>query len=201
MYNLSKITSLFLFLYFCKTNEIYYYKIATTIYFLNLSKIISINNYRIFTSLTADTLIYKNNLHIKKSNYRLWFNTVLSYIILYDEKEELKFYYYYYLSIVCSNFYPNKIKNIIILLFVFIIYSLTPHILSYINMILSLYNIYVDVSGYIKTKNIKYTKLMFYLFDNIFYIEKFLIPKNNVFLYPIYYLLFLTYKYYQSKLR
>ncbi len=68
-------------------------------------------------------------------------------------------------------------------------------------MILSLYNIYVDVSGYIKTKNIKYTKLMFYLFDNIFYIEKFLIPKNNVFLYPIYYLLFLTYKYYQSKLR
>ena len=42
-----------------------------TIYFLNLSKIISSNNYRIFTSLTADTLIYKNNLHIKKSTDKL----------------------------------------------------------------------------------------------------------------------------------
>lgn len=201
MSTLSKIISLLLFLYFCKTNEIYYYKIAITIYFLNLSKIISSNNYRIFTSLTADTLIYKNNLHIKKNSYRLWFNTVLSYINLYDEKEELKFYYYYYLSIICSNFYPNKIKNIIILLFVFIIYSLTPTVLSYINMILSLYNIYVDVSGYINTKNIKYSKLAFYLIDNIFYIEKFLIPKNNVFLYPVYYTVFLTYKHFQSKLR
>jgi hypothetical protein len=201
MSTLSKIISLLLFLYFCKTNEIYYYKIAITIYFLNLSKIISSNNYRIFTSLTADTLIYKNNLHIKKSSYRLWFNTVLSYINLYDEKEELKFYYYYYLSIICSNFYPNKIKNIIILLFVFIIYSLTPTVLSYINMILSLYNIYVDVFGYINTKNIKYSKLAFYLIDNIFYIEKFLIPKNNVFLYPVYYTVFLTYKHFQSKLR
>ena len=201
MSKLSKIISLLLFLYFCKTNEIYYYKIAITIYFLNLSKIISSNNYRIFTSLTADTLIYKNNLHIKKSNYRLWFNTVLSYINLYDEKEELKFYYYYYLSIICSNFYPNKIKNIIILLFVFVIYSLTPHILSYINMLISLYNIYVDVSGYINTKNVKYSKLAFYLFDNIFYIEKFFIPKDNVFLYPIYYIILLIYKNYQAKLR
>jgi hypothetical protein len=201
MSKLSKLISLLLFLYFCKTNEIYYYKISITIYFLNLSKIISSNNYRIFTSLTADTLIYKNNLHIKKSNYRLWFNTVLSYINLYDEKEELKFYYYYYLSIICSNFYPNKLKNIIIILFVFIIYSLTPNILSYVNMILSLYNIYVDVSGYINTKNIKYSKLAFYLIDNIFYIEKFLIPKNNVFLYPVYYTVFLTYKHFQIKLR
>jgi len=201
MSTLSKIISLLLFLYFCKTNEIYYYKIAITLYFLNLSKIISSNNYRIFTSLTADTLIYKNNLHIKKSNYRLWFNTVLSYINLHDEKEELKFYYYYYLSIICSNFYPNKLKNIIILLFVFVIYSLTPNILSYINMILSLYNIYVDVSGYINTKNIKYSKLIFYLIDNIFYIEKFLIPKNNIFLYPVYYTVFLTYKHFQIKLR
>ena len=201
MSKLSKLISILLFLYFCITHQIYYYKIAITLYFLNLSKIISNNNYRIATSFIADTLIYKNNLHIKKTNFRLWFNTVLSYIYLHDEKEELKFYYYYYLSIICSNFYPNKIKNIIVLLFVFIIYLFTPHILSYINIILSLYNIYVDVSGYIKTKNIKYTKLMFYLFDNIFYIEKFLIPKNNVFLYPIYYALFLTYKHFQIKLR
>jgi hypothetical protein len=201
MYNLSRIFSIFLFLYFCKTNETYYYKISTTIYFFNFTKIISIINYRIATSFIADTLIYKNNLHIKKSNFRLWFNTILSYINLYNENEELKFYYYYYLSIICSNFYPNKIKNIIVLLFVFIIYSFTPHILSYINMILSLYNIYVDVYRYIITKNIKYSKLLFYLIDNIFYIEKFLIPKDNILLYPVYYMLFLTYKHFQIKLR
>jgi hypothetical protein len=198
---LSKLISLSLFLYFCITHEIYYYKISTTIFFINFNKIISNNNYRIANSFLADSLIYKNNLHIKKGNFRLWFNTVLSYINLYDEKEELKFYYYYYLSIICSNFYPNKIKNIIILLFVFIIYSFIPHILSYVNMILSLYNIYVDVSGYITTKNVKYSKLAFYLIDNIFFIEKFLIPKNNVFLYPVYYTVFLTYKHFQSKLR
>ena len=201
MSKLSKLISILLFLYFCITHQIYYYKIAITLYFFNFTKVISNNNYRIATSFIADTLIYKNNLHIKKTNFRLWFDTVLSYIYLHDEKEELKFYYYYYLSIICSNFYPNKIKNIIILLFVFIIYSLTPNVLSYINMILSLYNIYVDVSGYINTKNIKYSKLLFYLIDNIFYIEKFLIPKNNVFLYPVYYFLFLTYKYFQTKLR
>jgi len=201
MYNLSKITSLLLFLYFCNTHETYYYKIATTIYFFNLNKFISNNNYKIITSFIADTLIYKNNLYIKKTNFRLWFNTILSYINLYNEKEELKYYYYYYLSIICSNFYPNKIKNIIILLFIFIIYYLIPYILSYINMFLSLYNIYVDVSGYIKTKNVKYSKLTFYLIDNIFYIEKYLIPKDNVFLYPVYYVVFLIYKHFQSKLR
>jgi len=201
MLKLSKLISILLFLYFCITHQIYYYKIAITLYFFNFTKIISNNNYRIATSFIADTLIYKNNLHIKKTNFRLWFDTVLSYIYFYDEKEELKFYYYYYLSIICSNFYPNKLKNIIIILFVFIIYSFTPHILSYVNMILSLYNIYVDVSGYINTKNIKYSKLLFYLIDNIFYIEKFLIPKNNVFLYPVYYIVFLTYKHFQLKLR
>ena len=201
MSKLSKLISILLFLYFCITHQIYYYKIAITLYFFNISKIISNNNYRIATSFIADTLIYKNNLHIKKTNFRLWFNTVLSYIYLHDEKEELKFYYYYYLSIICSNFYPNKLKNIIVLLFVFIIYYFTPNFLSYINMILSLYNIYVDVSKYINTKNIKYSKLLFYLIDNIFYIEKFLIPKNNVFLYPVYYVLFLTYKRFQIKLR
>jgi len=68
-------------------------------------------------------------------------------------------------------------------------------------MLLSLYNIYIDVSGYITTKNIKYSKLLFYLIDNIFYIEKFLIPKNNVFLYPVYYVFFLIYKHFQTKLR
>ena len=68
-------------------------------------------------------------------------------------------------------------------------------------MLLSLYNIYIDVSGYITTKNVKYSKLLFYLINNIFYIEKFLIPKNNVFLYPIYYVVFLTYKHFQIKLR
>ena len=201
MYNLSRIFSIFLFLYFCKTNETYYYKIATTIFFINLNKIISNNNYRITTSFIADTLIYKNNLHIKKSNFRLWFNTVLSYINLYNENEELKFYYYYYLSIIFSNFYPNKIKNVIVLLFILQIYYFTPHILSYINMLLSLYNIYVDVYRYIITKNIKYSKLLFYLIDNIFYIEKFLIPKDNILLYPVYYMLFLTYKHFQIKLR
>jgi hypothetical protein len=201
MFKLSKIISLLLFLYFCITNKIYYFKIAITIYFLNMDKIISNNNYKILNSFIADTLIYKNNLHIKKGSFRLWFNTVLSYLYLHDEKEELKFYYYYYLSIICSNFYPNKIKNIIILLIVLIIYSLTPNILSYINMLLSLYNIYIDLSGYIKTKNIKYYKLAFYLIDNIFYIEKFLIPKENVFLYPIYYTVFLIYKHFQNKLR
>ena len=201
MSKLSKLISILLFLYFCITHQIYYYKIAITLYFFNISKIISNNNYRIATSFIADTLIYKNNLHIKKTNFRLWFNTVLSYIYFYDEKEELKFYYYYYLSIICSNFYPNKLKNIIVLLFVFIIYYFTPNFLSYINMILSLYNIYVDVSSYITTKNVKYSKLLFYLIDNIFYIERFLIPKNNVFLYPVYYLLFLTYKQFQIKLR
>jgi hypothetical protein len=201
MSKLSKLISLLLFLYFCKTDEIYYYKIATTIFFINLNKIISNNNYRITTSFIADTLIYKNNLHIKKSNFRLWFNTVLTYINLHNENEELKFYYYYYLSIICSNFYPNKIKNIIILLFILQIYYFTPHILSYINMLLSLYNIYVDVSKYINIKNIKYSKLLFYLIDNIFYIEKFLIPKDNILLYPVYYLLFLTYKHFQIKLR
>lgn len=201
MYNLSKIMSLILFLYFCNTNEKYYYKIATTIYFFNLKKFISNNNYRITTSFIADTLIYNNNLHIKKTNFRLWFNTVLSYINLYDEKEELKFYYYYYLSILCSNFYPNKLKNIVVLLFIFIIYYLTPSFLSYINMLLSLYNIFVDIFRYINTKNVKYIKLFFYLIDNIFYIEKFLIPKNNVFLYPVYYTVFLIYKHFQSKLR
>lgn len=202
MSKISYLISLLYFLYFCKTNELYYYKIATTIYFFNLSKIISNNNYRITISLIADTIIYKNNLHIKKGNFRLWLNTVLSYIYLYNKDEdELKFYYYYYLFTICSNFYPNKLKNIIVLLFVFVIYSLTPYILSYVNMILSLYNIYVDVSRYIITKNVKYSKLLFYLFDNIFYIEKFFIPKNNVFLYPVYYLLFLTYKHFQIKLR
>jgi len=201
MSKLSKLISLLLFLYFCKTDEIYYYKISITLYFLNLSKIISINNYRIATSFIADTLIYKNNLHIKKSNFRLWFNTVLSYINFYNENEELKYYYYYYLSIICSNFYPNKIKNIIVLLFILIIYYLIPHTLSYINMLLSLYNIFIDLSGYIKTKNVKYSKLAFYFIDNIFYIEKFLIPKENVFLYPLYYVIFLIYKHYQSKLR
>jgi len=198
---MSKLISLLLFLYFCKTNEIYYYKISTTIFFINLNKIISSNNYRIATSFIADTLIYKNNLHIKKTNFRLWFNTVLSYINFYNENEELKYYYYYYLSIICSNFYPNKIKNIIVLLFILIIYYFTPHTLSYINMLLSLYNIFIDLSGYIKTKNVKYSKLTFYLIDNIFYIEKFLIPKNDVFLYPLYYVLFLIYKHFQSKLR
>jgi len=201
MSKLSKLISLLLFLYFCKTDEIYYYKIATTIFFINLNKIISNNNYRITTSFIADTLIYKNNLHIKKSNFRLWFNTVLSYINLYNENEELKFYYYYYLSIIFSNFYPNKIKNVIVLLFILQIYYFTPHILSYINMLLSLYNIYVDVYRYIITKNIKYSKLLFYLIDNIFYIEKFLIPKDNILLYPVYYMLFLTYKHFQIKLR
>jgi hypothetical protein len=201
MYKLPKIISLLLFLYFCITHQIYYYKIAITIYFFNFAKIISNNNYRIATSFIADTLIYKNNLHIKKNNFRLWFNTVLSYINLYDEKEELKFYYYYYLFTICSNFYPNKLKNVIILLFVFIIYSLTPTSLSYINMILSLYNIFVEIYGYITAKNIKYSKLLFYLIDNIFYIEKFLIPKDNVFLYPIYYTVFLIYKHFQTKLR
>jgi hypothetical protein len=201
MSKLSKLISLLLFLYFCKTDEIYYYKIAITIYFINLSKIISNNNYRIATSFIADTLIYKNKLHIKKTNFRLWFNTVLTYINLHNEKEELKFYYYYYLSIICSNFYPNKIKNIIVLLFVFVIYFSIPNILSYINMLLSLYNIYTDITGYIKTKNVKYSKLAFYLLDNIFYIEKFLVPKNNVFLYPIYYIGFLIYKHFQTKLR
>ena len=201
MYNLSKLISILLFLYFSITHQIYYYKISITIFFFNFDKIISNNNYRIATSFIADTLIYKNNLHIKKSNFRLWFNTVLSYLDLYDEKEELKYYYYYYLSIICSNFYPNKLKNIIILLFVFIIYFITPNVLSYINMLLSLYNIYIDVSGYITTKNVKYSKLLFYLINNIFYIEKFLIPKNNVFLYPIYYVVFLTYKHFQIKLR
>ena len=68
-------------------------------------------------------------------------------------------------------------------------------------MILSLYNIYVDVYRYITAKNIKYGKLTFYLIDNIFYIEKFLIPKDNVFLYPIYYIVFLIYKHLQTKLR
>ena len=201
MYNLSKLISILLFLYFSITHQIYYYKISITIFFFNFDKIISNNNYRIATSFIADTLIYKNNLHIKKSNFRLWFNTVLSYLDLYDEKEELKYYYYYYLSIICSNFYPNKLKNIIILLFVFIIYFITPNVLSYINMLLSLYNIYIDLSGYIKAKNVKYSKLLFYLIDNIFYIEKFLIPKNNVFLYPVYYTGFLIYKYFQSKLK
>jgi len=201
MYNLSKLISILLFLYFSITHQIYYYKISITIFFFNFDKIISNNNYRIATSFIADTLIYKNNLHIKKSNFRLWFNTVLSYLDLYDEKEELKYYYYYYLSIICSNFYPNKLKNIIILFFVFVIYSLIPHILSYINMILSLYNIYLDISTYITAKKIKYSKLLFYLIDNIFYIEKFLIPKDNVFLYPIYYLIFLTYKHFQTKLK
>lgn len=201
MSKLSKIISLLFFLYFCKTDKIYYYKIAISVYFFNFSKIISNNNYRIATSFIADTLIYKNNLNIKKSNFRLWFNTILSYINFYNEKEELKFYYYYYISIICSNFYPNKLKNIIILLFIFIIYTLTPHILSYINMLLSLYNIYIDIYGYIKTKNIKYSKLTFYLIDNIFYMEKFFIPKNNVFLYPVYYTVFLIYKHFQTKLR
>ena len=202
MSKFSYLISLLLFLYFCKTDEIYYYKIATTIYFFNLSKIISNNNYRITISLIADTIIYKNNLHIKKGNFRLWLNTVLSYIYLYNkEEDELKFYYYYYLFTISSNFYPNKLKNIIVLLLVFIIYSFTPFVLSYINMILSLYNIYVDVSSYLTTKNVKYSKLLFYLIDNIFYIERFLIPKNNVLLYPVYYLLFLTYKHFQIKLR
>ena len=201
MIKLSKLISLFLFLYFCKTDKIYYYKIAITIYFFNFYKIISNNNYRIAIGFIADTLIYKNNLHIKKTNFRLWFNTFLTYINLYNENEELKFYYYYYLSIICSNFYPNKLKNIIVLLFIIMVYLFIPHILSYINIILSLYNIYIDIYGFITSKNIKYTKLFFYLFDNIFYIEKFLIPKNNIILYPIYYTVFLTYKHFQTKLR
>jgi len=201
MNKLSKIISLLLFLYFCITQEIYYFKISTTIFFVNLNNIISNNNFRITNSFIADTLIYKNNLHIKKTNFRLWLNTVLSYLYLHDENEELKFYYYYYLSIICSNFYPNKLKNFIILLFVFIIYFFIPHILSYINMLLSLYNIYIDLSGYIKTKKVKYSKLAFYLIDNIFYIEKFLIPKNNVIFFPLYYIVFLIYKHFQNKLR
>lgn len=201
MIKIIQIISLLYFLYFCKTNELFYYKIATTIYFFNLNKIVSNNNYRITISLLADTIIYKNNLHIKKGNFRLWLNTVLSYIYLYNkEEDELKFYYYYYLFTICSNFYPNKFKNIIIILFVFLIFLYIPFILSYINMILSLYNISKNISKYLFTKNKNYSKLFLYLIDNIFYIEKFLIPKNNVILYPIYYIIFIIYKNYQAKL-
>ena len=67
-------------------------------------------------------------------------------------------------------------------------------------MILSLYNISKNISKYLFTKNKNYSKLFLYLIDNIFYIEKFLIPKNNVILYPIYYIIFIIYKNYQAKL-
>ena len=194
--------SLLFFLYFCISKQIFYYKISITIFFFNLDKIISNNNYKITTSLITDIIIYKKNLHIKKGNFRIWFNTILSYINLYNVEDELKYYYYYYLFLICSNFYPNKFRNILIILGIFLIYSLKPSLLSYINVFVSMYNILISVINYLFTKNKKYGKLILYLFDNVFYIEKLLIPKDNtiIFLYPVYYFMFLIYKHYQTKL-
>ena len=106
--------SLLFFLYFCISKQIFYYKISITIFFFNLDKIISNNNYKITTSLITDIIIYKKNLHIKKGNFRIWFNTILSYINLYNVEDELKYYYYYYLFLICSNFYHNKFRYILI---------------------------------------------------------------------------------------
>jgi hypothetical protein len=192
------------FLYnFIMTNNIFFFKLSTNIFFLDINKkIITNNNYKISMITLIDYLIYKNNLNLKKSNFRLWVNSLLSYINMYDEENELKYFYYCFFILISSNIYPNKFKNIIkILLLVFVLFT-KPILLSYINILCNVYNFYKVIKNFLFQKNKKIIKLLLFIIDNLLYIEQFLIPNNNtlIYFYPFYYIIFLIYKYFQSKL-
>jgi len=195
--------SLFFLYNFVVTKNIFYFKLSTNIFFLDIKKkIITNNNYKISMITLIDYLIYKNNLNLKKSNFRLWVNSLLSYINMYDEENELKYFYYCFFILISSNIYPNKFKNIIkILLLVFVLFT-KPILLSYINILCNVYNFYKVIKNFLFQKNKKIIKLLLFIIDNLLYIEQFLIPNNNtlIYFYPFYYIIFLIYKYFQSKL-
>ena len=193
-----------LFLYnFIVTKNIFFFKLSTNIFFLDINKeIISNNNYKISMITLIDFLIYKNGLNLKKSNFRLWVNSLLAYINMYDEENELKYFYYCFFILICSNIYPNKFKNIIkIILLVGVLFT-KPILLSHINILYSLYNFYKVIKNFLLRKNKKIIKLLLFIIDNLLYIEQFIIPNNNtyIYIYPLYYIIFLLYKYFQSKL-
>lgn len=193
-----------LFLYnFIVTKNIFYFKLSTNIFFLDIKKIIiSNNNYKISMITLIDYLIYKNNLNLKKSNFRLWVNSLLSYINMYDEENELKYFYYCFFILICSNIYPNKFKNIIKIMLLLIVLLTKPILLSYINILYSLYSFYKVIKNFLLKKNKKIIKLLLFIIDNLLYVEQFLTPSNSTFIYfyPLYYIIFLSYKYFKSKL-
>jgi hypothetical protein len=202
--NINIILLSLLFLYnFVVTKNIFFFKLSTSIFFLDIKKeIISYNNYKISMITLIDFLIYKNNLNLKKSNYRLWVNSLLSYINMYDEENELKYFYYCFFILICSNIYPNKFKNIIKIILLLVVLFTKPILLSYINILYNLYNFYKVIKNFLLRKNKKIIKLLLFVIDNLLYIEQFLIPNNNTFIYiyPLYYIIFLLYKYFQYKL-
>jgi hypothetical protein len=195
--------SLFFLYNFVVTKNIFYFKLSTNIFFLDIKKtIITNNNYKISMITLIDYLIYKNNLNFKKSNLRLWVNSLLSYINMYDEENELKYFYYCFFILISSNIYPNKFKNIIKIILLVVVLFTKPMLLSYINILYSLYNFYKVIKNFLLKKNKKIIKLLLFIIDNLLYVEQFLIPNNSTFIYfyPLYYIFFLTYKYFQSKL-
>ena len=195
--------SLFFLYNFVVTKNIFYFKLSTNIFFLDIKKIIiSNNNYKISMITLIDFLIYKNGLNLKKSNYRLWVNSLLSYINMYDEENELKYFYYCFFILICSNIYPNKFKNIIKIMLLLVVLFTKPILLSYINILYSLYNFYKVIKNFLLKKNKKIIKLLLFIIDNLLYVEQFLIPNNSTFIYiyPLYYIIFLTYKYFKTKL-
>jgi hypothetical protein len=195
--------SLFFLYNFIVTKNIFFFKLSTNIFFLDIKKgIISNTNYKISMITLIDFLIYKNGLNLKKSNFRLWVNSLLAYINMYDEENELKYFYYCFFILICSNIYPNKFKNIIKIILLLVVLFIKPILLSYINILYSLYNFYKVIKNFLLKKNKKIIKLLLFIIDNLLYVEQFLIPNNNtiIYIYPLYYIIFLTYKYFQSKL-
>jgi hypothetical protein len=195
--------SLFFLYNFIVTKNILFFKLSTNIFFFDYKRtILTNNNYKIGMITLIDYLIYKNNLNLKKSNFRLWVNSLLSYINMYDEENELKYFYYCFFILICSNIYPNKFKNIIKIILLLVVLFTKPILLSYINILYSLYNFYKVIKNFLLKKNKKIIKLLLFIIDNLLYVEQFLIPNNNTFIYiyPLYYIIFLLYKYFQSKL-
>jgi hypothetical protein len=192
------------FLYnFIMTNNIFFFKLSTNIFFLDINKkIINNNNYKISMITLIDYIIYKNNLNFKKSNFRLWVNSLLKHINMYDEENELKYFYYCFFILISSNIYPNKFKNIIKIILLLLVLFTKPILLSYINISCNIYNFYKVIKNFLFQKNKKIIKLLLFIINNLLYIEQFLIPNNNTLLYfyPFYYITFLIYKYFQSKL-
>lgn len=202
--NINIILLSLLFLYnFVVTKNIFFFKLSTNIFFLDIKKeIISNNNYKISMITLIDFLIYKNGLNLKKSNFRLWVNSLLAYINMYDEENELKYFYYCFFILICSNIYPNKFKNIIKIILLVVVLFIKPILLSHINILYSIYNFYKVIKNFLLRKNKKIIKLLLFIIDNLLYIEQFIIPNNNtyIYIYPLYYIIFLLYKYFQSKL-
>jgi len=206
-YITKNINIIFLSLYFLYnfiiTNNIFFFKLSTNIFFLDIQKkIITNNNYKISMITFIDFIIYKYNLNLKKSNFRLWVNSLLKYINMYDEENELKYFYYCFFILISSNIYPNKVKNVIKIFLLLLVLLTKPILLSYINILCNVYNFYKVIKNFLFQKNKKIIKLLLFIIDNLLYIEQFLIPNNNtlIYFYPFYYIIFLIYKYFQSKL-